>query len=179
MDSSYFVTTTEHLEQRLKEVSADNLEHRNIIIGAIEKLVKDYVVPAMKVCPLYEDSIYTFDIETVAGEELGSLTLGLFKSRIEELVHPGDENLKEFFSMLGVPDATLKQRESFFAGWAGDQAVDSIISLSKFLSGSEKELSKDALQSELTRISNLLELDLPKAVTSYLNVIYAYSYEPA
>lgn len=166
------ITTKRNLEKQISHLSANVADDRSVVISAIEELVQNYVVPAMKVGSLNSDSIYTFNLDEIAETEIHNLMLSLFESKMSELNKPNDNALNEALISIGVRNLSEEKRNDFYTVWAGEKAIESISFLAKFLSNEQNMLQDSSrLKSQEERIIKLLQIRLPESVKSYLRMI--------
>lgn len=166
------ITTKRNLEKHLSLLDANTAEDRNAAVSAIEELVLSFVIPAMNVGSLKSDSIYTFDLDEIAGTEIHNLMLSLFESKMDGLNKPSAEHLRVALVSIGVKDLNESEREKFYQVWAGEKAVEAISLIAKFLS-TERSRSDNSEEwkSQDERIMKLFKSNLPESVKSYLKMI--------
>ncbi len=163
MDVDWLVATSETLEMRLSQLAADS-QSRETVIGAIEKLIEKYILPAMVDCPLSSAPLDTFDLDAVAGTKVRGLVLGLFEEKMHELEKPSDETLKQALNYIEVPISDAAQRNRFYRCWAAEQANSSILKLIQFLQTSLTGINPakiESARSEQIRVENILKNKLP------------------
>lgn len=166
------ITTKRNLGKQLSHLDVKIVEVRSVIISAIEELVQNYVVPAMRIGSLNSDSIYTFNLDEIAETEIHNLMLSLFESKMSGLDKPSDDALNEALISIGVRNLSEEKRNDFYTVWAGEKAIESISFLAKFLSN-EQNMVQDSsrLKSQEEQIIKLLQMRLPESVKSYLRMI--------
>jgi hypothetical protein len=161
-DGNELITTKRNLEQYLVELDPDDIKVRRLIVSAIERLTKDYVLPAMQIAAFATDSIYTFDLDSVAGMEIHNLVRSLFASQFKGLTIPSNAELTNALSTIGINDLDERERNNFYKVWAGEEAIDSIICLIEFLSARNDAIDGSAeFTFQQEPIGEILKLELP------------------
>lgn len=127
--------TVQRVEEELKALDANNLEHRAIVLDAISALVRNVVIPAIPLAKPDGDGHTSFDLDAVAGCEVSGFLLdAFFTPRFPDLQKPSDEILRRALVDVGIDLSSIKDRDAFFRVWAAEQATMSAESLLAFLS---------------------------------------------
>jgi hypothetical protein len=174
------ITTGRNLTKHILKLDPDDSKVWKLVIIAIERLVKDYVIPAMEIASLSEDSIYTFDLDSVGKTELHNLQRSLFESQLTGLTSPSNDELTKALSTIGIDNLNERERTNFYRVWAGEEAINSIVLLTKFLLGINDKIGRsNEYTFQREKIDELLKLNLPDPVRIHLKTIpqsrYFYS----
>jgi hypothetical protein len=173
-DGNELITTKRNLEQYLLELDPDDVKVRRLIVSAIERLTKEYGIPAMQIASFATDSIYTFDLDRVAGMEIHNLQRSLFESQFKGLIIPSNAELIKALSTIGINYLDERERNNFYKVWAGEEAICSILYLIEFLSGRSDPIGEsDEFTFQQETIGELLKLKLPIPLHIYFQTMLA------
>jgi hypothetical protein len=173
-DGNELITTKRNLDQYLVELDPDDVKVRRLIIYAIERLTKDYVLPAMQIAAFATDSIYTFDLDRVAGMEIHHLVRSLFAAQFQGLIIPTNAELIKALSTIGINYLDEQERNNLYKVWAGEEAIDSIICLIKLISDRKNQIGESAeFTFQQETIDELLKLKLPITLDIYFQTMLA------
>jgi hypothetical protein len=163
-------------DEGLAKLDATNAEHRAFVISAIEKLVKDFILPAGDL-PEANTRFEIFDIEAIGGRQLYAAQNMIERKIPPYLALPADSLLKQVLDYYEVKPNTPEQREKFHRAWAANSAHVTMGTMRNFLVDPFVEnppIPKDVLQKEYERIKGLLELTLPNKTHSRIDEILEY-----
>lgn len=150
----------------LERLSPRSPPHREIVLAAIEALVREHIVAARD-CPLTSDRGRVFDLDALVGEEVSDLVLALFSRELFSLLRPDEETLRRALEYLDFTDDDPAARDRIFRCWAGMMAVERVRDLLAFLADDPPALAPDALE-ERRRLAALRTLPIPAEVARIL-----------
>lgn len=126
--------TAKRVEDGLKALDVDNLEHRAIVLNAIVALVQKFVIPAIPLAKQEGDGNIFFALDAVTGCEVSGFLLdAFFTPRFPDLQKLSDEILQRALVDVGIDLSSVEDRDAFFRVWAAEQATMSAESLLAFL----------------------------------------------
>jgi hypothetical protein len=173
INTNKLVTTVRNLEKYRSDLNPNDIELWKQSVSAIEILAEDFVAVAMRIASLLPDSIYIFDLDEAAGTEIHSLMRGLFETNLNGLTAPNDDELIDALSLIGINNLSKENRNNFYKVWAGEEAVNSISFLTKFLSGAAEEFkNSDECIVQKNRLEKLLKINLPDSVKNDLKFLF-------
>jgi hypothetical protein len=168
-------------DEGLAKLDATNREHRAFVISAIEKLVKDFILPAGDL-PKVNSRFEIFDVDAAVGEKIGTSFMGVIEERIPPYLNmPTDEVIKAALDFIQVKDRGPEQRERFHRAWAANSAHVTIGTMAKFLKDpivKGAPIPEDVLRAEKRAIEELRELPLPHLTKDRLDILLDYYTDP-
>ena len=167
IEAQSLVLLTPQLDEQLSQLDPTNAAHRDVVLSTINRLVNDYVLPAMAECPRCGPE-GVFDLIAVAGtDEIEGIPMSIFEDRMNGFEMPSDDVLKEALDYIHASTSGPEQRTLFWKCWAGNRAINSMDDLRNFLleplwpkSNVPPQQIRPLLSVELPRLEKLQTLTL-------------------
>ncbi len=164
------ISIPQFVEPELAKLDAKNAADRAVVIDAVEALIKDYIIQAMDLAEVSQESVF-FDLEIVAGCEISGLVRsGFFDPQFPDLKKPSDDVLKDALESIDVETSTLEQRDNFFRCWAADMASISAGAMLAFLRKTSPQ-STDTAVKEANRLEKLLKNPLTSSLEYQISTL--------
>lgn len=163
------IGTSQLVDPKLEQLDAKNLQHRSVVIKAVETLINDYIVPAMDLAQSSEGEVY-FKLRAIASELSGLVRGALFDPKFPDLKKPSDNVLKETLDFIGIENSSYEERDDIFRCWAADMASSSIRGMLIFLEKTPLE-STYAILEEASRFEKLLEKPLTSSLEYQISTL--------
>jgi hypothetical protein len=136
LNSATFILIPQALEPKLAGLDAREAAHRLVVFQAVERLIKDYIAPAIDLAQISDiepDSIF-FNLEACVGCEISGLARsGFFDPKFPDLQKPSDAVLQEALDFIDIETSDPEQRDKIFRCWVAEMASLSVGLMLKFL----------------------------------------------
>jgi hypothetical protein len=151
----------------LAQLDKLDAEHRDATLTAIERLVVERILSAAD-CPPSTNRFDIYDLDTVVGEDIPGLIMGLFAKKMPGLVPPDPKTLAEAIEYIGLDIPEPERRDKFYRCWAANMAASMVRSMVHFLAD---DIYKDAnanpalrarVPGEIARVRALRAMGLPE-----------------
>lgn len=164
------ISIPQFVEPELAKLDAKNVAHRAVVLDAVETLIADYIIPAMDLAEVSQESVF-FDLETVAECEVSGLVRsGFFDPQFRDLKKPSDDVLKDALESIDIETSTPEQRDNFFRCWAADMASLSAGAMLAFLRKTAEQ-STDTAVKEANRLEKLLKNPLTSSLEYQISTL--------